>query len=1806
MKKFGKMTLLALCTFLASMVPTFARELTMKEFVKEVEDRQPNAGYVYIIGEYIFTSNHELTVQDVMFAAKSIKVTDENGKTNQDDIYGEMTISYIEKDGDDWVVGTPEIGKTQIELDDEKVIYASYVDYDPLPEPKHYTVTFDSDNGKEEKKTVDVIEGRSVHEPSEEPTKAGYVFDGWYTEDGEKYEFTTPITGNITLKAHWLYVVDTDEIVKKSSESFKDDSYKAAYDADNGTLTFDMLNPDALLSSIKGSGIVAGIRDLLKEGHVASITVTYNGQDYVFDDASMNGQYSKAYETLQNLLAAVTGKSYEAALQEDLVDKNLTLKFTLSSNSTLKEGSKDSYKVNIISSVSIAEIKLPTESDNQETNDFIGYAGNEETLKVDGYKFSGKVKYNDDVYYSGRNQDPVPGYYFSFVLHVPHATEGVTLEANGRKFTHSDLDSNGNITIIFKADPNASTKEFKVKVDADGDGSIYTEKEYTVDYSGVTFVRDSKFTIAGVDKTDADTDNTTSWDGWSEKEGYKTEFTVEETDPHTVKVTGVLPIFNHEDLTDGEGTFPKDALYYLAFKLQTELGTKTSSTMNVKFLQDGSEEKVAKSDFADNEKLLYILKYLDPYDEDGSLLPASGRKFTITLDWDGEEEQEGQVNYEPYTITVDWSGLVLQDYSNGNFGNYDVLTKEEIGEDSPEHDALEEYGYDYQASADVKVKMDSESQPDRDPVKDGLEGTIKEQNLQKGFKDNKGYFVPIKITFPGKDDEELNNYAKSWTIILNTEDGQPKEYTPTEEEYEQGWVMVLFKIYKDGKDSSKTIKYQIDFDGSANGDKGYDFLPQEYTIEYDSLNFESEDKITYKFRDNKGVEHTEPVITYEGEKVALKDMSSFETDYRTFDGWYKQGGTKVEELTLGDHENIELTAHWNLNVEKFMEDLVKDLNNSDTTHSDDFTGKFHLTQEGNTITIHLDSMNIPVSELGNTSIPGAIAYILQKGEIKDITLTVGGESVTFSSSDVPKTSQISTKGADRNLLDENGTSFKNQVIEKAKEKFDNALNHQESTATLDELEFDGTTFSLKIGEADETVQLVGSDKEVISDDEKTYTFTFDSNFAVVNQKGTLGASDIQDAIDKGAYETIYLTDGNYSIEEPIQITAKSDITIAPLSTASAVNLMSEVEPLTITVTNQDYVMDVKKGDGTVTLSHLKLTGAKKAQLMVEDGATVVADHVDVSGELDENQSSEDNDDMHAAILVGGTLTATNITNTNEDYKHPTIARVTSYSHPGNVTGEEEETPGDQKLHPNAVIKAQGMTKNGIYNIIDKTNDKSNSVAEAYYGDFYYLSDNNSKLYFLAIVDNENGNRPSPYDVIHIYYYGEEIDYEKLGYKVGENCLSKENVFKKLVLGYSTSDREITDKAKAESILTAHTTNVATAIYEKKPNAVLNYAKVDGLTETNGKLSGTLTTQTNEKYIIPVTLSSDKFEENKTTVKVTDPNGTTKSYKYSNNAENGIATVSTLKTMKLELEAIKESKITGSNGKVYTIGLDIDGDNEEEEEYTVDYSRVKTLEEMINIAAKNTQALKSLTVQKDNVVKGGIEKFTQQYDKDKEVSFYQDDKNQEYTFRLRKALPTHTGPIFVSVKNKEEGYTCSNNTCSPVLNDWMFANFFTTVRMGSHEISLLQDVMRETKEDSIDAIDMVEAVKGEDHTYTVTLNKERLVSWLNSNYVDGTKVDANSFDEESDTVKVKVVLTEDNKYIKSMQTIDSFTITSGSHKYRDNKVNVTFSGWGTTEVQDPLTFLAKEEGTVTEETLKAFYEACKAWHKYSTGSEIYEG
>ena len=69
----------------------------------------------------------------------------------------------------------------------------------------YYTVTFDT-NGGSAIASLSVEDGKTISKPEVNPTKDNYAFEDWYksNEYTEKYDFTKPITSNITIYAKFV------------------------------------------------------------------------------------------------------------------------------------------------------------------------------------------------------------------------------------------------------------------------------------------------------------------------------------------------------------------------------------------------------------------------------------------------------------------------------------------------------------------------------------------------------------------------------------------------------------------------------------------------------------------------------------------------------------------------------------------------------------------------------------------------------------------------------------------------------------------------------------------------------------------------------------------------------------------------------------------------------------------------------------------------------------------------------------------------------------------------------------------------------------------------------------------------------------------------------------------------------------------------------------------------------------------------------------------------------------------------------------------------------------------------------------------------------------------------------------------------------------------------------------------------------------------------------------------------------------------------------------------------------------------
>jgi len=138
---------------------------------------------------------------------------------------------------------------------------------DPNDKTTFYTVSFDTDGGNPQTiSDINVDKGKSMDDQyPANPSKEGYVFDGWYSGDNKSYTKTTAINGNISLKVKWTVT---------SLEDQPDDQVIAdLFNTDNGF-------PNSLSNSWK---IWEHRNPVLTQGFGADPTaMVYNDRVYLY------------------------------------------------------------------------------------------------------------------------------------------------------------------------------------------------------------------------------------------------------------------------------------------------------------------------------------------------------------------------------------------------------------------------------------------------------------------------------------------------------------------------------------------------------------------------------------------------------------------------------------------------------------------------------------------------------------------------------------------------------------------------------------------------------------------------------------------------------------------------------------------------------------------------------------------------------------------------------------------------------------------------------------------------------------------------------------------------------------------------------------------------------------------------------------------------------------------------------------------------------------------------------------------------------------------------------------------------------------------------------------------------------------------------------------------------------------------------------------------------------------------------------------------------------------------------------------
>ena len=94
-----------------------------------------------------------------------------------------------------------------------------------------YTVTFNANGGILSENSSQIVKYNGKSTEPTEPTKSEYFFDGWYTSsiDGttleSKFDFSAPITSDITLYAKWIEQTEISYTVEHYQQNIGDDNY---------------------------------------------------------------------------------------------------------------------------------------------------------------------------------------------------------------------------------------------------------------------------------------------------------------------------------------------------------------------------------------------------------------------------------------------------------------------------------------------------------------------------------------------------------------------------------------------------------------------------------------------------------------------------------------------------------------------------------------------------------------------------------------------------------------------------------------------------------------------------------------------------------------------------------------------------------------------------------------------------------------------------------------------------------------------------------------------------------------------------------------------------------------------------------------------------------------------------------------------------------------------------------------------------------------------------------------------------------------------------------------------------------------------------------------------------------------------------------------------------------------------------------------------------------------------------------------------------------------------------------------------
>ncbi len=410
-------------------MPVAAKHMTLEELGNIIE-QEKDGSYAYIIGDYVFTSDHTLKTQDIMLAARSIDLGE-----NENDL-SKMTIHEVnqiyENDMPVWKDVGNKIGSTKLNTSN---INVRYIDYKFYPEESN----------------LEMSKNTGVNNIAEEFKEyLNTAFPGGNETNSSNLNLANGKLSGILYK---------NETVEQDIFGDKTDYYFAL-----------VLNiPDA--TDKTKITVEKNLNTVTRAANVKTKEISLN------DFQIKNGENKGIV-----LLIGLDSNQNNNKMINIKIDMDGTGKEYIESDYTI-DWSEIKFQKDTAATISMKDIPSSVLTKLQSW----GYSYNNVTFENN--KFSG-VAIEQTLSSEPFGENNKTGYFVALKITPEMVTEKLSIKITGCENKQVLPLADGSVTILAKLNPETK-EDIHVVVDSDGDLEEYKSKEYVLSYKDLTFEKSS-------------------------------------------------------------------------------------------------------------------------------------------------------------------------------------------------------------------------------------------------------------------------------------------------------------------------------------------------------------------------------------------------------------------------------------------------------------------------------------------------------------------------------------------------------------------------------------------------------------------------------------------------------------------------------------------------------------------------------------------------------------------------------------------------------------------------------------------------------------------------------------------------------------------------------------------------------------------------------------------------------------------------------------------------------------------------------------------------------------------------------------------------------------------------------------------------------------------------------------------------------------------------------------------------------------------------------------------------------------------